>query len=324
MHTFDRFDDVFTSGSPITLEEGPGVLTVSPLASLDSTRGGFFVTDIKEHQVRAYDERGALRMYVGGTGMGDTTFQAPPMFAFRQHDDSVLTCDFRAMCSIVGTDGTLKRQFAVTELETVYGGVPINGTSKILIAGRGKAGDQLLHLWNATTGRVEQSFFKIPVRPDLEMTARFAGHVSVAVHAGRVAAVFALEPTVYVFDMVGNLERQIPIESKGFRPIQKPAPLETGDRETISAWANTLSRVSDVFWLSPDRLVVQYYDLVGLRLRWGVVGMTVTGQHLFEIMPSTKLMAVDPRTGALWFVAPPGESLNHWLPAHLIPNVAAR
>ncbi len=297
----------------VDLEENATVINVSPRVSLDPM-GGFIVSDLKEAQVRIYGRDGRLRGAFGVKGAGPGEFSTPVVGAVRVGSDAILAAEFSGKLTLLDSTGARVLGTSQVPLMPLYGVVALDSPERVLLVGRGSAaaGGPLLHVWNRRSGTVERSFFvPPPPTPDLAAAAVFAGHAGAAYRSDRIAAVFAMDPVLHLFDTAGAAIGDVPIPFTGFRKLEVSPPAAFS-RVAMQQWAESFSRVSDVVWLADDTLLVQYYDMDGVTPRWSLLGMTSDGEGLFEIRNTPRLLAVDPAGGELVFVRPGSETPNRW------------
>lgn len=306
-------EDVVVWGETITLEENDDVINVHPRVTADRS-GGYLVTDMGEYQVRGYDAAGRLRFHYGSQGPAPGQFTVPPMGALRRPDGTVLVGDFQGRIARVD-DATLE-ELAVARppLQVLYGMEPLPGDSLVLLMGRHRdAPHTLLHVYDPVGGTIRQSFFPTPLDAARDRQLFFAGHAHAQWRGDVIAAVFALDSAVHFFGLDGVARGVVPLPRSGFRPARGEPRTATG--AGVVEWLETFSRLSEVYWLDDRSLVVQYYDMDGMTPVWSVVGMTLDGRKLFEVIHSPRLLARGAADGEALFVHPDSETPDKWIVA---------
>ena len=110
------------------------------------------------------------------------------------------------------------------------------------------------------------------------------------------------------------------------RPVCHPRAVSTlglpcvGVGKIIDAAGEFFHHLADVHWLPDGELLVPYQNFDaddGTTRHWHLLRMTSDGQRLAEVREVPRLLEVDGRRGALFFVDPEAEAPNRWLQARL-------
>jgi len=308
-------DDFVRWEGRITLEENARVLNVAPIPHADP-RGGFLVADVREGQMRLYDDAGHLHGAFGSKGKGPAEFDGP-VAALRIPSGEIAVADLSGKVAVFDSAGARLLRTFQTGLVPLYDAELLSGGCMVLV-GRGtdRAGP-LLHLFDPRDGRITRHFFPQPrprgVSLHGALTASFA---EATVRGDTIAVVSALADTVYLFDAGGAALAKLPVPFRHFRPVPRNAP-SGAQREKTIAWFSSFSLVSHAFWAGDGSFLVQYQDRDGPEIHWRLLRMARDGRPLFELRDTPQLLTTDPASGRLWFVDPASPTPNAWSVARL-------
>lgn len=316
-----RLDDVVRWEREFTLEENEETINVIVRAGLDP-RGGFLIADEQEGFARRYDENGRLLAQFAGKGNGPAEFMNL-LNVTRLPDGSLAAFDIFQKIAIFDSAGSEVVRTARTPLAALHSVVLLNDSIALLggsVPGPSGVRDSRVHRWNVNGDSLEASFFApaLPSRAHV-MAAGSAGWIGMDRRADTLAVVFALSDTVYLMTAGGAMVDRIAIPAEGFRRLSPDIEMPGRGGGILAAreWFASFSLVSHVFWLG-DTLLVQYQDRNGPEPDWRLVGLTRTGQRIFEVMDSPQLLAVDHSSGLLYFESPDSDLPNVWRAARLV------
>ncbi|HEX8391923.1 MAG TPA: hypothetical protein VF665_06125 [Longimicrobium sp.] len=301
------------------LQENDEVITVSPSVQFDP-RGGFLVADGPEGQVRRYGEGGELLWKAGARGGGPGEF-SNVQNVLRLRSGEIFAADFQGRFTVFDSAAgqvvsTIQSPLSfVEDLQTL-------SDSTLLISGilDGDPAAPRLHVWNVRNNRITRSFFAPFPRSRNEVAATIAGWAKASVRGDTVAAIFALSDSVHLFTTAGKPVRSIPLPSTLFRRVGTTVPSDGADPRRRAAWLSSFDYVADVFWTREGDLLVPYQSIVpdGAYTReWHLLRLGRTGEGRLEMRSVPRLLAVNPRTDHLYFVAPGAEAENEWVLARL-------
>lgn len=319
--TLDRY---VTWSDSITLEEPEGIFTVAPHVRVDPN-GGFIVTDSKESQIRFYDRSGNLKDSFGQRGKGPNGLMQPHA-ALRVGSGRIIVPENREL-SIFSEAGM--------HIDT-YPGITAGQTYQIhrlpgddiLVVGsrqRTRGASPLLHRFSLADGEIKNSFFPPPVAPGTHNGYLFTilDIASADVLKDRLVAIFAVTPRMQVFSLTGERIQKVELSLEHFRPMEKTSR-SLNSIQDVNEFAEQHSRISDIYWLRDDVVLIQYFDFVdvqSMHLRWNLAAVTLDGEVLFEVADSPQLFAVDQSTQELFFSHPTYEHRNHWIVGKLRQNI---
>jgi hypothetical protein len=305
------------------LDENNGVINVLPRVERDS-RGGFVVTDIKEHQVRLYGLDGELRDVLGRSGRGPGEFQYPSS-ALRLTDGRLLVAELGGTLSLFDSTGSFLRSVRVPVRsimdmhELPDGTILVAGISRVQEA-NGKV--YLLHRVHVQRGEIMDHFFPMPTFDSSYRGAllSLANLVACDVRDSTIVAAFSPVPGLHFFDLAGNQVKHVDLSLRAFRPMELPdSPLKM-TRANVAEWYATFSTVESIYWIE-NGILLQYYDRVNPRtrdLKWKVALVDWTGNRLFERSDTPQLLTVDPETSRLYFVHPESETPERWAVGEIV------
>ena len=285
----DAFNSVFEVVRTFDLEENEDVVTVAFNMTLDTT-GDLIVTDLRETQIRFYDQNGSLKGVMGRHGGGPGEFNMP-MVARRTTDGRIVVPDvLLARLTFFGAD-TVTATSPITML------MDINdlGDGRFLVVGPGSPANQqrLLHIWNAETEQLERSFFPKIVRAEHEGYAQTYGSPFARLHDGTIWAGWALSDSIFRFDTDGNRTGAIPVSLP--RPRRPFPDLGDGPRD-ISEIGNALDSIVVVTDVSIDGagdIVVQSSLQLGMAFEVDLTIMDRQGNVEAQLIAGPRLILVN-------------------------------
>lgn len=301
----------------IEIEETEEAFVVNPEIRVESDR--LIVAD--ESQIRIYDLDGTLLMQMGEAGdqaPGALRFPRP---AVQTSSGMYVVPDaYTGNLSLFDTDGAfLDRYTRVVAPAGTHGVALLPGTNDVLLVGaaqvEGGGASPLLHRFSVEDGKVKKSFFPHPI-PLGEygggLLFSLGDIASVDIRNDRIAATFTVLPSLFIFDLSGDLVERFDFSLQGFR---NPRPDQLQSREAFFAFMQKHSFVSDVFWLTDDVLLLQYKDLEefgedGSVVNWRLVAVNLDGDVLFEWVNTPRLFGIHPETRKLYFQDPNAEVPN--------------
>jgi hypothetical protein len=308
-----QIEDAIDVGRTLTLRDGGRVTTVLPTLALQQG-GGFFVVDLREHQIRRYDSIGNLISYFGRPGSGPAEFERLAG-AVQTRSGAIIAADASGYLAYLDSTGRESKRVR-TGLGPIYNIALVND-SVVALTGRlpGRADGPFVHLWNTRQERIANSFFDMPRHaPELAPAYAYAGAVDVAVRHDTVAAIVALSDTVYLFTTDGRAVGKLPMPSRHFRQITRPPPPNLQeDVGARVAWSSSFSRMSKVFWAADGSLYVQYFDLEQVDPRWSLIHMRRGGTPPVEMHDVPRLLTVSPFDNRLYFINPQTLEPNQWV-----------
>ncbi|MDQ7041413.1 MAG: hypothetical protein Q9M35_10790 [Rhodothermus sp.] len=308
----------------LKLEETEETFTGIIEVSLDP-EGGFLVADVQEHQVRLYTREGKLRLYFGGPGEAPGRLRNPRA-PVRLLSGRILVPEFDGHLSLFDPRGKFIKRYTRVIAPGTYALRDVPGPEVLLIGMRkAQRGSQpLLHFFNPEKGKITKSFFPHPISP-----AQYGGviyslsnSVDADVLGNRIVATFLLLNRLYFFDLKGRFIEEIEVPLRHFRRTIPEKPIAS--LEAFTKFLESHSFLARVFWLNRKIILILYQDLLDVQRRkdrWSLAGVTPKGRVLFEVTDIPRLLAVDPRTGTLFFTHPDSETENYWLVGRLKPHV---
>jgi hypothetical protein len=111
------------------------------------------------------------------------------------------------------------------------------------------------------------------------------------VRGDSVAAIFARADTVYLFHLNGDALSKLRIPFVNFRHVTEPPPGRNDPTAEIR-WRGSYSTVSRIYWAADGTFFVQYYNMDAFAPRWGLLHMSRSGDLLFDLVDSPRLLAV--------------------------------
>lgn len=323
--------DVVKWTESIQLEEPENVYTVSPEIRIDPA-GGFIVTDIQESQVRLYDRDGTLRHYFGEQGGEAPGSFDSPTAALRLSSGQILVPDRgNGHLSLFEEDGTFVERYANVVRPGTHQVFPLVDEKVVLLVGSEgldnheatvRATPHLFHRYDVEANRVVNSFFPYPMSPGTHEGYLFTiGQIAAAdVRSQHIVGAFALSSTLYFFDTEGNSIREVTLALEGFQPFEAPPSSLT--QEELLEVSESHSRISDVFWIDDETILIQYFEFEdigwdGASVQWNLAAATLEGEVLFEISDTPQLFTVNPETGKLFFSHPDHDFENHLIVGQL-------
>jgi hypothetical protein len=310
------FGDAIHITDTLSLEENPEVVNVNIDVAAD-VGSGFVVADRAEGQVRLYDRTGRLTWFGGRKGGGPGEF-SNLVLARRMPDGSLLCADRSASFTVFDTRGDsvvrtiATRFFHVEDMEVLD-----DETVAITAMLDANPSGPRIHLWDLKESRVTSSFFSPFDRAQNQSAATIAGWTKVSQRGDSLAVVFATSDTVHIYSRDGSEVRKMPLPSRVFRQVPKDDPPGALSARERVEWLSTFDFVTDVWWLSSGRLLVQYQDIPpGLTLnerRWHLLAMEPTGSLVAEVRNTPRAFLVDEDSGLIVFQNPESMVPRDWL-----------
>lgn len=321
-----KLSDVVVWTDSLQLEEPKGVYTVAPEVRIDSSE--IIVTDLKESEVRIYTHSGKFK-----TAFGKKGNQAPgalngPTAALRLSSGQFLVPDMlNGNISLFDEEGNFieRHQRVVVRGNLVHN---LSGDNVLLIGLRksNPGSHPLLHHFSPITGKIEKSFFPHPAPiGSYGNYLTTIGRIAIADVRGEIiAAAFSIFDTLYFYNSDGTLRQKLDLQLSHFQKLEKP-DREISSRERYEKKLTTHSRMTGVFWINDQTLLLQYRqttDLEPLTVRSYLAAVTRDGNVLFEISEVPELLAVDPENQKLYFDDPDHDAPNHWIVGRLKDNIS--
>ncbi len=287
-----RLTEHFVVLSEVALDEGGGAVGSSARIRAGD-EGELLVVEWKERRVRSFSTAGALRWSVGISSLRE------PQVAIRLDDTTVLVAGERGQArALLATDADqapreerpLSLPGGIRKLDDMDVGpdsLVIYSTSPVLPSG---AHAPALHVVQPLSGRLVRSFFEPEVPVAVDSIARIVGGVQSSVRADTIASVFAPLDTIFLHTLEGAALERIPLPTTTFRVVDRPRR----PGESPGEWSAAFNFTSDVFWLATGDFVVQFIDLDGRVPRQHLLGVSRSGELLFQIDDSPRLHAVLP------------------------------
>ncbi|MDP2959092.1 MAG: hypothetical protein Q8N53_21905 [Longimicrobiales bacterium] len=157
-----------------------------------------------------------------------------------------------------------------------------------------------LHVVEPLSGRLVRSFFEPRMSTAVDSLARFIGWVTSSVRGDTIASVFAPLDTIFLHTIEGEALARIPLPTTTFRVVDRPR--RPGERP--GEWSAGFNFTSDVFWLATGDFVVQFIDLESRVPGQHLLGVSRSGELMFQIDDAPRLHAVLPNGDFLF--SPPG------------------
>lgn len=316
----DELSDVIDWSGTITLEESSDVIIVWPNVSIDS-KGGFIVTDPQEHQIRLYDQSGKIKTYFGRQGEGPGEFSLPSS-SLRLPSGDLLVADTGAYRTFFRFNSNGEY---LSQNSRIFAGLidmhilPAEQDEVIVVGtkeGREPGSHPLLHRFDIKTEEIIESFFPHPIPLGSFGNILFGqGQIATAdILDDQIAAAFNPLPKIYFFDLFGTPIDTLELPLQHFRQLEDPETNRLSSRE-INDYTLKWSKVSDLFWIDNNILLVQYYDVLDRdpwTTQWNLAAVTRDGEILFEVPDTPRLFAVDHDSGELYFSHPDHDFENYW------------
>lgn len=310
----------------LRLEENEQVINVLPFVHEDSD-GGFLIADYREAQIRRYNSDGSLDWHFGRKGQGPEEFRGPSL-AVRVPAAGILVADLPSRLVLLDSAGSAVSSVLDVDLQRMER-VALLDSSTVLISGlavdpRAQPSLEMhtsaprLHVLDVTTGVIERSFF-IPFDgfdPDL---AVMAGSVAFALlpNEGVVAAALPKD-SLYFFDAGGYRTSVVRLPSRRFRAVKPLSPQDFRNPSKRRAWLEGWDSITDVFFVAPGTVLVQYRSISDGAPSWSLVGTSTDGtDRLFEWSDSPRLLSVI-ADSLLVFEDPNSLEPNRWSIASLV------
>lgn len=297
----------------IRLEESDSVLTVTPFVAPDPL-GGFIVADPGGSQVRLYTKEGRLKRLVATPGSGPGEVRVP-LSAVRKRDGHLLVADVGNSVVLEfnsAGDAELARYptpFQIVRLLTTAEGVLALGSR---IARSTEPAPFLMHRWRE--GAVVESYFRTPATTATARTTLEYGFANAAANgAGEIIATFTLSDTLYVYSGAGHLVSRIALEVSNWT-VPETDPTGALGSPARAAWLEGMTTVSAAYPVD-DRILVQIGERKNGDMTWRLLCITASGQTLFDVADTPKLLTVD--GDDLYFVDYHSPTPDSWVVARL-------
>ncbi|PEN08894.1 hypothetical protein CRI93_03870 [Longimonas halophila] len=316
------FEDVFTIQDSLELEQGDDAFLSVPYVSLLED-GNMLIVEPREQRVFRYNRSGALQSIIGSPGQGPGEFRIP-VTATQTAAGSVLVGELGGgFISVFDSSNT----FVERHTGLLWHALQLHAldAERVLAVGpkeQGTGASPLLHIFNASTGEIEDSFFPhpTPIGTYGNVLNGISDIATADVRAGQTVVAFAPEPRLYTFSTDGDSLSAVDVSLQHFIPVDPSyRGADLSNREVQDAY-DSFSRIHDLFWMHDDLILVQYYDIADQRtntLNWHLAGVTRSGDVLFDIANTPRLYAVDTSTGGLFFNAPDTLDPGQWVVAAL-------
>jgi hypothetical protein len=318
----------FGPRSPVTrireirLQESTSVINVTPVVRPDP-RGGYLVADVREAQIRRYDESGRLLWHVGRKGHGPEEFQEPQI-ALRLPGGNIFVADRDTKVAIFDSAGIHLVKSFLVPLQRMEDGAVLNDS---LVVCSGIGGDRpphaFLHIVNLNRESVTASFFRPFAHYPYPDLAVVMASVVLAFNGNEIAAAALPIDTIYFFNKDGELLRRSRLTAKHFRMPKPIAPGDFQNPRKRAEWLGSFETVTGVYWMGQDTLVVPFRTIVDRTLHWHLLAMTKSGEEIFEWLDGPELLGVDGDSGILIFQSPNSMTPNVWSIARLSPEMAS-
>lgn len=321
------FEDVIDITNNISLDESEQFVNVRPLVSVDQ-EGQLIFTDFELAEVKIYNSSGELIHKYGQSGRGPGDFRRP-ISTIRLSTGQLATAEFNGRLSIFApTGGEVLKVFNVPILPLT--GLHQLDENRILLVGRSREGsdETLLHIFDITEGMIIKSFFKLPFAlENYGGVLHSVGIIAAAsVKDNKIASVFAPLNKLFIFNHLGELEKEIDIPLRHFTPIKKVN--RTMSPQEAMKFLTTFSTINKIVWLKDESFLTQYSNITdiqgpdsanGFNQRYNLAQMKLDGTIIFELRNSPVLAAVDNKTTNLFFQEPNFETPSK-LKKGVLPN----
>jgi hypothetical protein len=313
--SFSEFSDVLQWDGEFRLQHADSLFVVLPAVTVTPT-GAFIVADLVENWIRRYGPDGHVRgmMEIGDLRRGHLD---PLAFALESGSDVIGYSRLGGFTAFDSTGATIRD--ANTGLARLYAGLLANDTT-VLLAGvlPGAARGPLIHVWDLRRDSIAESFFNVPLHESrLDVAYAFSGSTALAARGDSIAATFARADTLYLFRLDGQMLSKVRIPFVDFRHVAEPPPAQT-DPAAFVRWRDSYSSVSQVFWAEDGTFFIQYFDMIGVEPRWGLLHMNREGDLLFDVADTPRLLALLEHDQLLF--EGPGDKPGEWRIAKLRPS----
>jgi hypothetical protein len=297
---------VFEEVERLLLEESDSVITVMAYATRDT--GGYFVADSREAKVRRYDRAGRLVWQRGRRGAGPGEYQ-DPRFIVRMESGRVVSGQSSGRVHVYDSDAdSLLASFHVP-LTRVTDAVR-GGGDRIIVAGIPGSDFELprLHLISLDDGSVEASFFSPFAQTPSRDAAIIGGFVRLDDHEGAVVSTWSLSDSIYIWQTRDDsVLIAYPLNSSHFRTLGAEAPGSSAGREAQQEWLASFDYISDVAWIAPNTVLIQYFTLNSSDTSrdWHLVIGDLLDNRRVDVRHTPEFLWADPRDGTAAFAVDP-------------------
>lgn len=287
-----RLAEHFEVLSEVAFDEGGGAVGSSAKVRAGAV-GELLVVEWKERRLRSFSTAGALRWSVGVASLRE------PQLAIRFDYTTVLVAGERGQArALLATDPDLapreERPLSLPggirkldDMDVGPDSLVIYSTGPVLPSG---AHVPALHIVEPLSGRLVRSFFEPEVSVAVDSIARIVGGVQSCLRVDTIASVFAPLDTIFLHTLQGEALERIPLPTTTFRVVDRPRR----PGESPGEWSAAFNFTSDVFWLASGDFVVQFIDLENRVPRQHLLGVSRSGELLFQIDDSPRLHALLP------------------------------
>jgi hypothetical protein len=284
--------------SEITLDESGG-----PIGSSAKLRAGaegeLLVVAWKERRLRSFSTAGALRWSVGVSSLRE------PQFAVRLNETTLLVAGERGqvralVAPVPGQAPKEERPLSVPggsrrldDMEVVHDTLALYSVTPVLSSG---AHVPALHLVEPLGGRSVRSFFEPNLSVAVDSIAHIVGGIQSSMRGDTIATVFSPLDTIYLHTLDGVELARIPLPTTTFKVVDRPR--QPG--ESPGEWSRTFNFTTGVFWLASGDFIVQFIDMENRVPGQHLLGVSRSGELLFQVDDAPRLHAVLP-SGELLF-----------------------
>lgn len=286
------FADEFEILSEVALDEGAGAISRSAQVRAGG-EGEILVVDRAERRIRSYSTEGELRWSITHPTLQE------PLVSIRLDATTLLVAGAHGQVALLdaadstrgprpgppirlpGGVGMMDDVDVVSDSLVAYSARPVL-TSRAHIAA--------LHVVEPRSGRLLRSLFEPEMSAAVDSLAPFIGWVRSSVRGDTMASVFAPLDTIFLHSIDGEALERIPLPTTTFRVLDRPR--RPGER--MGEWTAGVSFTSDVFWLATGDFVVQFIESDRGEPRQHLLGVSRSGELLFQIDDSPRLLAVLP------------------------------
>jgi hypothetical protein len=175
-------------------------------------------------------------------------------------------------------------------------------------------------VWRIGAERPDTSYFAPFSSTKVRDAAIIGGFAKVAVHGDSVAATWSLSDNVYLFTTDGRRLGAVPFGSRYFRAPSTQPPSPTAAPEEHAAWLASFNYASGVWWVTPQPLAVQYFDLKpgeALDRRWHLLLVPIGSERERIEIRDVEVLTVNSANGIFVVSDPSSREPNRWMFARL-------
>lgn len=312
------FHDVFTVLDTVTLFENDTVINVIPYVFVDGE--SYIVADSREHRVRAYDPAGGLLWQVGREGEGPGEFRNPRVGA-RLHDGRLAVLQFNDRITLFDSVPRSVLGTYRTPFQRIENAAAVGPETILVSALLGTDFDApRLHVWTVGAERPDTSFFSPFSSTEIRDAAIIGGFVQFAVRGDTVAATWSLSDSVYLFSADGRRLGAVPFGSRYFRTPSTEPPARGAAPQDHLAWLASFNYAGGVWWVTPQLLAVQYFDLLPGEApdrRWHLLLVPIGSEQGSIEIRDLEVLTVNSANGIFVVADPSSQEPNRWILARL-------